>query len=184
MPRSDQGVTRERYMLIPRVLIFLRRGESVLLIKGAPNKRLWANKYNGIGGHVERGEDVLAAARRELDEETGLRADLWLAGTVTVDASPDIGVGLYVFTGQIEESGRTDPLGRTYVSTPPNVSAQLRPSTEGTLEWLPLSELASRPLVEDVAALLDRVLRMKAGDPPFAARSFYDDDEKLKVVFA
>ncbi|MDP3183744.1 MAG: NUDIX domain-containing protein, partial [Anaerolineales bacterium] len=66
MPASEQGVSRDRYMLIPRTLIFLRRGDSVLLIKGAPHKRLWANKYNGVGGHLERGEDVLSAARREL----------------------------------------------------------------------------------------------------------------------
>lgn len=64
MPSSDQGINRERYMLIPRMLIFLRRGESVLLLKGAPTKRLWAGKYNGVGGHVERGEDILSAARK------------------------------------------------------------------------------------------------------------------------
>ena len=75
MPASDQGIRRDRYMLIPRTLIFLRRGESVLLIRGAPNKPLWANKYNGVGGHIERGEDALSAARRELREETGLTAD-------------------------------------------------------------------------------------------------------------
>jgi len=55
MPQSDQGVTRDRYMLIPRTIIFLRRGDFCLLIKGAPTKRLWAGKYNGVGGHVERG---------------------------------------------------------------------------------------------------------------------------------
>jgi predicted NUDIX family phosphoesterase len=58
MPKSDQGVHTKRYQIIPRVLIFIFDGDRVLLIKGAPNKRLWANQYNGIGGHIERGEDA------------------------------------------------------------------------------------------------------------------------------
>ncbi len=141
------------------------RGDSVLLLKGAPRKRLWANKYNGIGWHVERGEDALTAARRELLEETGLSADLRLAGTVTVDAGENIGVGLYVFTGEC-------------------LDGEPRGGAEGTLEWLSASELAARPLVEDVAILLGRIRFMRADDPPFAARSFYDAEGKLKVLFA
>jgi len=164
MPQSDQGISRERYMLFPRVLIFVTRGDRVLLIRGAPTKRLWAGLYNGIGGHVERGEDVMSAARRELLEETGLNCELRLVGTVTVDAGENIGVGLFVFTG---ESVEGDP----------------RPSAEGMLEWLTASGLAGRPIVEDVAILLERILGRAESDPPFAARSFYDENGRLKVVF-
>ncbi|MBK8800029.1 MAG: NUDIX domain-containing protein [Anaerolineales bacterium] len=85
-----------RHLATPRVLIFLTcfnqaRGErEVLLLKGAPTKRLWANRYNGLGGHVEAAEDVYTAAVREVREEAGIEVrDLSLRGVVTIDAGAD-----------------------------------------------------------------------------------------------
>jgi 8-oxo-dGTP diphosphatase len=164
MPQSDQGVTSDRYMVIPRVAIFLRRGDLLLLLKGAPTKRLWANQYNGLGGHVERGEDVLSAARREVLEETGLTADLWLCGTLIVDEG-EKGIGLYIFTGECPEG---EPV----------------PSREGVAEWISFDHLSTLPLVEDLPVLLSRIRAMQRGEPPFSARSYYDEQERLIVEFA
>jgi 8-oxo-dGTP diphosphatase len=165
MPVSDQGVDPNRYQLIPRTLIFLIRGESVLLLKGAAHKRLWADRYNGVGGHIERGEDVLSAARRELEEETGLVPDeMWLAGTVTVDTGQNIGIGLYVMKGTSE-------------------NGHPRPSEEGTLEWVGFDHIQDKDLVDDLPILLPRVLKTEVGDPPFSARYSYDEDDQLIVEF-
>lgn len=165
MPKSEQGVTADRYAIIPRTLIFITRPRAVLLIKGAPNKRLWANRYNGLGGHIERGEDALSAARRELHEETGLEnVSLRLIGTVMIDAGEQRGIGLFVYQGEYQ-------------------GGELIESKEGSLEWVPLDSLDSYPLVEDLPPMLARIRAMQPGDPPFSARYFYDEDDRLQIRY-
>ncbi len=166
MKPSEQGNDLSRYTVIPRTLIFLTRGDRVLLLKGAPTKRLWANRYNGLGGHVEQGEDVLSAARRELREEAGLdEVSLRLVGTVSIDPGQPPGVLLFVFRGEA-------PSGWEPISSP-----------EGQPEWVPVAALARYPLVEDLQVLLPKVLAQRPEDPPFAAVYTFDGQGRLQIRF-
>jgi 8-oxo-dGTP diphosphatase len=165
MSAKDQGVTLDRYMFIPRTLIFLTHGEKVLLLKGSPKKRLWANKYNGVGGHIEPGEDILSAARREIIEETGLYpTDLWLCATITIDTGQNPGICIFVLRGECKEEGQC-------------------PSSEGTLEWISYTEIDQLPLVEDLYILLPKILAMRKERPPLSVHYSYGTAGELIIVF-
>ena len=169
MPKQDQGIDvslkRQRFTVIPRTLVFITRGDRVLLLRGAPTKRIWANKYNGIGGHIERDEDVYAAARREVREETGLEVDdLRLAGLINIDGDQPTGIMLFVFTATAR-------------------SGDLSPSEEGWLEWIDRDQLAQIDLVEDLPAILPRALDLPPNAPPFFAHYRYDEQERLIIRF-
>lgn len=169
MPRQDQGIdvslTRQRFTVIPRTLVFIRRDAYVLLLRGSSQKRIWANKYNGIGGHIEHDEDVYSAALREIREETGLDVEnLRLVGLINIDGDQPTGIMLFVFTAQ-SRSG--DPI----------------PTEEGTLEWIARDQLAQIDLVEDLPTILPRALDLPPNAPPFFAHYHYDKQERLIIRF-
>jgi len=170
MPKTDQGIEvslkRQRYTVIPRTLVFITRGDAVLLLRGAARKRIWANKYNGIGGHVERDEDIYSAARREVREETGLEVEnLRLTGLINIDGDQPTGIMLFVFAAESR-------------------SGEPRPSEEGDLEWIDRRSLDHIDLVEDLPVILPRAVERPPGAPPFFAHYRYDEAERLIIEFA
>ena len=166
MPKSDQSIDAERYQTIPRALIFLfDHNNHVLLIKGSPNKTIWAGLYNGIGGHIEAGEDILEAAERELKEESGLSGiKLGFCGQVMVDVSENIGVAIFIFRGNYS--------GDDFNS-----------SDEGRLAWVDLEEMLNLTMVEDLRLLIPMVANHQDGDPIIIGKYSYDMDGKLIMSF-
>jgi 8-oxo-dGTP diphosphatase len=154
-----------RYQLIPRVLCFVHSGAEVLLLKGAPDKKVWPGKYNGLGGHVERGESVHTAAEREIAEEAGVPVtDLRLRGVITVDVGSTAGIGLFIFTAQA-------------------LARETTASAEGRPEWVSLSRVSSLDTVDDLPVLLSHLATLPADAPPFSAHYNYDASGRLAVEF-
>ncbi len=165
MPVSDQGVSSNRYTFIPRVLVFATREDKILLLKGAPTKKIWPNQYNGVGGHIEKGESIPSAADREFFEETGLTLTAKkLAAIVTIDTATTPGINMYVF---LAKASTGEPI----------------PSAEGTLEWVPISSLDNLPLVEDLPILIPTILSAPTEDLPLIAHYNYDPNNKLVINF-
>jgi predicted NUDIX family NTP pyrophosphohydrolase len=72
-----------RYEFMPRIsagiLLFRKKGEGIEFFLVHPGGPIWAKKDEGVWsipkGLVEDGENLLQAALREFEEETGIRVD-------------------------------------------------------------------------------------------------------------
>ena len=165
MSADSQGVSNLRYALTPRVLIFpVKDTGQILLLEGALDKKIWAGLWNGVGGHVEQGETILGAAKRELYEESGLSANkLIFCGQVVVDTGQNRGIIFFVFKAK-------------------RLTGDLVASAEGKLSWFSLQNALKLNLVEDLYTLLPLVMRQRASGRPFWG--FYRYDEKGQLVMS
>lgn len=169
MSSAAQGAdaTAGRWLTIPRSLCLLRHGDDLLLLKRGAHKRVFPNRYNGLGGHIERDESPAQSAIREIREESGLEVrDLRLRGVVNIDAGAATGIILFVYTAWA--------LGRDF-----------QDSDEGQLEWVPLAEAGQKDLVEDLPLLLPRLFGPEPDEGGvFSAHVRYDEQDRMIFTFS
>lgn len=168
MGAKQQGADAvdNRWLTIPRTLSFVMNGDDVLLMKRAAHKRVFPNQYNGLGGHIERDEDPLAAAVREIEEESGLKVhSMRLRSIHNIDAGEATGILLFVYTAI--SASRAIP----------------QDTAEGRLEWVPKSQALDLDLVEDLPYLLPRLLDMDEQRQPMYAHVSYDAADVMQLRF-
>lgn len=168
MGAHDQGANavQGRWLVVPRTLCFVLNGEDVLLMKRASTKRIFPNRYNGVGGHIERDEDPATSARREILEETGLAIhDLRLRGVHNINAGDATGIMLFVFTAYADSRETTD-------------------SDEGTLHWVSRQQAFKLDLVEDLALILPDIFDAREDTLPWFAHVSYDASDNLMLRYA
>jgi 8-oxo-dGTP diphosphatase len=90
-------------------------------------------KYNGLGGKLDPGEDVVAGIRREVREEAGLECEnLTLRGTISWPGFGKQGEDWFGFIFRVDQwSG-----------------VPKKENLEGTLEWVDVDRILDLPLWE------------------------------------
>lgn len=156
---------RARYQLVPRTLVFIRNKDSYLLIHKAKKDSYGFGKLNGIGGHMEKGEDPYQSARREIREETGLVIDaLELAAILLIDINANPGIQIFIFRTQW-------------------VDGEFSSSLEGELLWVERELIQDNDKVDkDLPFLMEQVEAYKSGTPPRIIQYSYDEFDKLRIA--
>lgn len=110
-------------------------------------------KYNGLGGKVDPGEDIVASLRREIREEAGLECDsIQLRGTISWPGFGKQGEDWFGFVFVIDRWHGT----------------VLEANPEGVLEWVDIDLILELPLWE--------------GDPYFLPLVFADRPRQFHGV--
>ncbi len=114
--------------------VFSPDGGRVLLIHR--NRRpddAHYGKYNGLGGKLEPGEDVVTCLRREIREESGVKCvELTLKGTISWPGFGKQGADWFGFIFRVDRF----------------TGEALGENEEGTLEWVEVVHVPELPLWE------------------------------------
>ena len=154
-----------RYQLVPRTLVFIRHEGKIVLIEKNKNNSLVQGQFNGVGGHVEMGEEPVESAIREVREETGLQVTgLQMVAILFIDTGINPGIMVFVF--------KADSAGGTITE-----------SGEGRLVLLTRDEVNhEKRMMQDIPALLEICENHKTNHPPKILKYFFNKNGVLRIV--
>jgi len=114
-------------------LLSLDRKQVLLVHRNRRPDDSHFGKYNGLGGKLEAGEDVVSCLRREVREESGLECDsLLLRGTISWPGFGQRGEDWFGFIFLVERWS-----GQPWIE-----------NIEGTLGWVDVERVLDLPLWE------------------------------------
>ena len=123
--------SKSRFKVNVTTLMFVRRNRTVLLNRHREGSR-FSGYWNGVGGHLETGEDIHQAACREVAEEAGIEVRNSRLRLV-LHESDCHGEGNLVFWFVADWSSGT-----------------LHPEPGAELRWVPLEKVSELKLLPDV----------------------------------
>jgi len=160
---AEPPAARRRHRARLATVSFVRCGQQLLLLRHGSGSDRFAGRWNGVGGHVEAGEGLRAAARRELLEEAGLDVrELRLRGVVHETGLLGHAYVIFFFVGEVAEG-------------------TLRPAPGVELAWHDLSRVVELPLVLDLHELLPALLTNL--EPVLAVERYDGADRPLAFAF-
>jgi len=161
----NTSVIQSRYQMVPRTLVFIERDEDILLIHKNKRDSYGFSKLNGLGGHIEKGEEPFEAAKREIFEESGLIVEeMNLVAIIFIEIGTNPGILLFVFNAKYP-------------------GGALKKSDEGDLVWIKRTSIKETvDLVKDIQFLLELSDSYVEGSSPIFAKYLYDKNGELRIV--
>ena len=157
--------------IIPSVLLYAFFKDQVLLIhRNQKENDFHEGKWNGLGGKLDLGETAIECACREFEEESGTKTTL----------------SQWIWAGQLYfpnfKPHKNEDWSVTVFRTELNqeqVNQIITQNKEGTLHWIPSSDVLSLNLWEGDRTFIPSVLKKI----PFEGTFFYLDGKLNRFFF-
>ena len=144
------------------VLAYIEKDDSYLMLfRNKKEKDINANKWIGVGGHIEQDETVEQALYREIKEETGLDVISYKKRGLIHFNYGDLSEIMHLFV--IKE-----------------VKGELIDCDEGTLKYIPKNEVLNIPIWEGDRIFLKKLL---SNEPYFELELNYLKDRLISYTF-